>query len=119
VFPVGEHIGSSLDADPAARDRLWDCLEECGIGLVVSGHEHLYARRTVLRHSPITQIITGGAGALSAHLLSPDVDASASGIHIVVLHVLAASIEGVAIASNGLVLDRFSVPSLTGIGAST
>jgi 3',5'-cyclic AMP phosphodiesterase CpdA len=109
AFPVSEHIGSSLDAHPDARDLTWARLEELGVQLVVNGHEHLYARRTVHRQRRIVQIITAGAGARLAPVLTADVDAAYAAHHAVLLHAHAEGLFGEAFTTDGTVLDRFAV----------
>jgi hypothetical protein len=118
AFPVSEHIGSSLDVDPGARDALWTALEGLRVGLVVNGHEHLYARRTITRDHAIVQVITGGAGAALAPVLSADVSAAASVHHALRLLVSSDAIHGEAFEPTGAVIDRFDVsrsdaPALT------
>jgi hypothetical protein len=108
AFPVSQHIGSSLDVDPAARDRLCDALAALEVDVVVNGHEHLYARRPIGRR-PIVQIICGGAGADISATLSADVAASYEGHHAVVLRAAADGLFGEAFTPDGEVIDRFSV----------
>lgn len=62
LFPVGRHRGRSLDAWPKDRDALLGVLRRFRVGLVLVGHEHLYARVTLPGSPPITQIITGRGG---------------------------------------------------------
>lgn len=117
AFPVSEHIGSSLDARPMERDALWATLEDLGIQLVINGHEHLYARRTVSIRVPIMQIVTGGAGATPTPALSADLTTSHSGAHAVLLHDSPEGLHGEAFAPDGTVLDRFIVPRAPGLHA--
>lgn len=61
LYPVGYHIGSSLDRCPESRDRLASLFKKYKEKLMVFyAHEHLY-NKTVI--DGVTQIITGGAGA--------------------------------------------------------
>ncbi|EKQ51666.1 MULTISPECIES: metallophosphoesterase [unclassified Clostridium] len=71
AFPTGAHLGHCLDLYPENRDAFWKIIDECGIDIVFSGHEHNYSRRTIDNSfSPeknyykrsITQIISGGGG---------------------------------------------------------
>jgi len=59
LYPVDEHIGSSLDRYPEERDKLANLLRKYK-AIVFCGHEHLYNKKTI---NGLTQIITGGAGA--------------------------------------------------------
>lgn len=113
AFPVSQHIGSSLDAHPDDRDELWALLEDLGVSVVINGHEHLYARRTILRRAPIIQIITGGAGATLAPVLSADVSEAHSAHHAVVLRVSPEGLHGEAFTPDGLVFDRFTIAPAT------
>lgn len=59
AYPVGPHIGSSLDAYPADRDRLWDLLAQYRVTAYIAGHEHLYNHRKV---NDVEHIIAGTSG---------------------------------------------------------
>lgn len=59
AYPVGPHIGSSLDAYPQARDRLWRLLGEHRVSAYIAGHEHLYNH---LASEGVHQIIAGTSG---------------------------------------------------------
>lgn len=113
AFPVSGHIGSSLDARPEGRDALWAALEDLGIQLVVNGHEHLYARRTVSVRVPIVQIVTGGGGAPLMPALSADVTTSRMVHHAVLLRVSRERLHGEAFEPDGAVLDTFVAPRVT------
>ncbi len=60
LFPVGVHIGSSLDVDVPARDRLHELFVQYQVTAVFQGHEHLYNYQ---RRDGIDYFITGGGGA--------------------------------------------------------
>ncbi len=60
LFPVNEHIGSSLDAYPELRDKLFKTLKKYNVKVYLCGHEHLL---NISNHKDILQIISGGAGA--------------------------------------------------------
>lgn len=59
AYPLGPHVGSSLDAYPQERDRLWRLLREHGVTAYIAGHEHLYNRQQI---DGVTQIIAGTSG---------------------------------------------------------
>ncbi|NHN34023.1 metallophosphoesterase [Paenibacillus sp. S3N08] len=72
AYPVGAHLGSSLDADSASRDALWALLDKYNVTAVLVGHEHNYNRRKVDSsfddsgyhfQNTIYQLTIGGAGA--------------------------------------------------------
>jgi hypothetical protein len=109
AFPVSTHIRSSLDADPTQRDLLWDDLEGLGITLVLNGHEHVYARREIVRRTRITQIITGGAGAPLSPLISADVLAGSSEHHAVLLESSAEGLRGSAFTPDDETIDAFTM----------
>ncbi|GEM_PF-1408941 len=61
LYPVGPHIGSSLDKYPGERDKLAGLFRRYGNKLIFfCSHEHLYSKKTV---DGLTQIISAGAGA--------------------------------------------------------
>jgi Icc protein len=59
AYPVGPHAGSSLDAYPKARDRLWQLLRKYGVTAYIAGHEHLYNHQQI---EGVHQIIAGTSG---------------------------------------------------------
>ncbi|SFL37577.1 Calcineurin-like phosphoesterase [Paenibacillus sp. 1_12] len=72
AYPIGAHLGSSLDAEPADRDALWSLLDKYKVTAVLVGHEHNYNRRKVDASfdgsgyhfvNSIYQLTIGGAGA--------------------------------------------------------
>jgi hypothetical protein len=111
AFPVSEHIGSSLDRRPEARDRFWAELEDLGVVLVVNGHEHLYARRSVNRRRSVTQIIAAGAGAGLSQPLTFDVECAAAEHHVVLLDINGRRLAGRALSLTGDILDTFEIES--------
>lgn len=71
-YPIGAHVGNSLDGNPAERDALWDVLDKYNVTAVFVGHEHNYNRRLVdssfsteshAFNNKIYQLTLGGAGA--------------------------------------------------------
>ncbi|MFD0675387.1 MULTISPECIES: metallophosphoesterase family protein [unclassified Paenibacillus] len=72
AYPIGAHLGNSLDGDPASRDALWSILDKYKVSAVFVGHEHNYNRRKVDSSfdgsgyqftNTIYQLTVGGAGA--------------------------------------------------------
>jgi 3',5'-cyclic AMP phosphodiesterase CpdA len=59
AYPVGPHVGSSLDAYPKDRDRLWQLLRDYKATVYIAGHEHLYNRQRI---DGVEQIIAGTSG---------------------------------------------------------
>ena len=61
AYPLGPHIGSSLDARLNERRLIWNLLSRYSPDAVFVAHEHFYAR--MLTPGNIWQVITGRAGA--------------------------------------------------------
>jgi 3',5'-cyclic-AMP phosphodiesterase len=59
AYPIGPHIGSSLDAYPQDRDRLWQLLHDYKATAYIAAHEHLYNRREI---DGVVQITAGTSG---------------------------------------------------------
>jgi hypothetical protein len=68
-FPVGPHIGGSLDVNTTSRDALWKIVADSGVTAFFAGHEHLYSRRLIDTEggggwsSTVPQLIVGSCGA--------------------------------------------------------
>ena len=60
AYPVGGHIGSSLDKYPAQRDKFWSLLNKYRVDAYFCGHEHLFDRQKI---NNVFQIINGSCGA--------------------------------------------------------
>lgn len=60
AFPVGPHVGSSLDFYPVQRDDFWQLLADYNVDIYFAGHEHLYNHTVV---NGVHQVITGTCGA--------------------------------------------------------
>ncbi|CAG7618148.1 3',5'-cyclic adenosine monophosphate phosphodiesterase CpdA [Paenibacillus solanacearum] len=72
AYPIGAHLGDSLDKDPASRDALWSLFDRYRVTAVLVGHEHNYNRREIdsafdgsgyRYENKIYQVTIGGAGA--------------------------------------------------------
>jgi len=59
AYPVGAHVGSSLDVYPQERDRLWQLLRDHKVTADITGHEHLYNHQEI---EGVHQIIAGTSG---------------------------------------------------------
>ena len=59
AFPVGPHVGSSLDAYPKDRDKMWQMLVTYKVTAFICGHEHLYNRS---QQGGLTQLVIGTSG---------------------------------------------------------
>jgi len=44
AYPKHRHVGNSLDAEPARRDRFWKLLNDRGVQAYFTGHTHTYDR---------------------------------------------------------------------------
>ena len=64
AFPVGPHVGDSLDFDPARRDRFWQILRDARVTAYIAGHEHLYHRQ---EYDGLTQVVLGSSGSDLEH----------------------------------------------------
>jgi 3',5'-cyclic AMP phosphodiesterase CpdA len=62
AFPIGIHVGESLDVYPEQRDRFWAILGQYGVKAYFCGHEHIYDRWI---KDGVQQIITGSGGGSS------------------------------------------------------
>lgn len=100
AYPVGPHIGSSLDVYPQARDRLWALLRQYG-AVYIAGHEHLYNHQVI---DGAHQIIAGTSGSFVYGGFGGEF------YHYVVGEVGAGGITFVVYDQNGLERDRFTVP---------
>jgi hypothetical protein len=60
AYPVGPHLGNSLDAYPAERDAFWQLLVDHEVDIYFAGHEHLYNHVVV---EGVHQVISGTCGA--------------------------------------------------------
>ena len=101
AYPAGPHIGSSLDAYPAERDRFWDVLTARGVRMYFCGHEHLYVRAG---HGWVTQVINGTCG---APLATGDYADILSVYHYVVVTVDGPKVTCQAKDLNGGVIDSW------------
>lgn len=59
AFPVGPHVGSSLDAYPKDRDLLWKTMQKYKVTAYICGHEHLYNRS---EKNGLTHLVIGTSG---------------------------------------------------------
>ncbi|MCP3983728.1 MAG: hypothetical protein GY723_05030 [bacterium] len=60
AYPVGPHLGSSLDVYPGLRDAFWQLLVDHDVDIYFAGHEHLYHHAEI---AGIHQVIAGASGA--------------------------------------------------------
>lgn len=107
LFPIAGRIGISLDADPRRRDELLASMRAWRVDVVVSGHEHLYARRWIA--DGVLQIAAGGGGARSERAVFGHADHTANQEHFVVLVPGDGTLGVEARSADGDLLDRFSL----------
>lgn len=110
AWPCGARAGDSLDRDVAARTELWDCLEAGGVSLVINGHEHGYSRRTVEIGRPITQVVSGGAGARLYIEDNGEAEVMEPAFNFVLVTAGPGGLSGRAITPEGRVIDEFGLP---------
>jgi predicted phosphodiesterase len=60
AYPVGPHLGSSLDTYSDQRDTFWQLLAHYKVDIFFAGHEHLYNH---IKLDGVQQIISGTCGA--------------------------------------------------------
>jgi Icc protein len=102
AYPVGPHIGSSLDAYPKARDRLWQMLRDYKATAYIAGHEHLYNHKQI---AGVHQIIAGTSGSYVYSGYGGEF------YHYVVGEVGANAITFVVYDRQGAERDRFVLPA--------
>jgi len=122
LYPLGPHLGGSLDKDVAFRDRLASLLVDSGVDVVFNGHEHFYAS---FEYRGLMQVTTGGA---AAQLKSPaEFEDLTSGygytseditryvtqktLHYVCVSTTADTITVTAYDVTGNIIDQFDIPS--------
>lgn len=101
AYPVGPHIGSSLDAYPQARDRLWQLLAEHRVTAYIAGHEHFYNRQAI---GGVQQIIAGTSGSFIYSGYGGEF------YHYLVGQVGPGGIEFTVFDQQGAERDRFTLP---------
>jgi Icc protein len=101
AYPVGSHVGSSLDAYPQERDRLWALLRDNGATVFLAGHEHLYNRRTI---NGVVQVIAGTSGSYPYSGWGGDF------YHYIVGEVSLRAVTMVVYDIEGVERDRFDLP---------
>ena len=119
AFPLGLHRGHALDALPDERDRLWTTLEAGGVGMVLNGHEHAYARIEIRRSTAIQQVVTGGAGGDLYGSPCPDYDVFLPEHHIVVLDADDRRLVLRALDLSGDVIDEIEIEAKSATEVAT
>jgi hypothetical protein len=115
AFPTGAHYRTSLDLYPEYRDAFWKIVEQYGIDIVFSGHEHNYSRRKMGSKRPVYQIVSGGGGEKLRHKYKDSEGVIIDPIakhHFVVVDVEKSGIKVCAISSEGKLLDEFNISKL-------
>jgi len=102
AYPVGPHLGSSLDVYPQARDRLWRLLRDYKATAYIAGHEHLYNHQQI---DGVHQIIAGTSGSYVYGGYGGEF------YHYVVGEVGANELAFVVYDEQGAERDRFAVPA--------
>lgn len=100
AYPVGPHIGSSLDTYPAERDDFWSIMTNAEVQMYFCGHEHLFARSL---HGSIIHVINGTCGAPLA-----TAPGAVSAYHYVVVTVDDLNVSCQAKYDTGVVFDSWS-----------
>jgi 3',5'-cyclic-AMP phosphodiesterase len=100
AFPVGPHIGSSLDVYPQERDQFWALLKQYRVSAYVCGHEHLYNRQTI---DGVLQLIVGTSGSFPYPGVGGDF------YHYLMAEVSGDEVEMAVYDSDNLERDRFTI----------
>lgn len=121
AFPTGAHYGHCLDRYPLERDAFWNVVDQCGIDLVISGHEHNYSRRVITAASNsakdvhttgVTQIICGGGGEKLRNVFCSRQGVVVSPLakhHFLLVDVLPFRLHATAISHSGEIMDDFTI----------
>ncbi|MFZ5967780.1 MAG: metallophosphoesterase family protein [Bacillota bacterium] len=121
AYPVGQHIGSSLDAYPEERDRFWDIIDKNHVGLVFAGHEHNYSRRRIDKsfsteayqfQGEVDQIVAGGAGAPLRDTFADEqgvIVPPIAAYHYVIVDVYGEDLYVKAVSVDGDIIDEFII----------
>jgi hypothetical protein len=104
AFPVGPHVGSSLDAYPVDRDRFWALLKQYQVTAYIAGHEHLYNRQII---AGVPQLIIGVSGSF------PYIGYGGDFYHYLMVEVGPDQLTGVVYDRFGIEQDRFNLPART------
>ncbi|MSQ22424.1 MAG: hypothetical protein EXR53_03830 [Dehalococcoidia bacterium] len=104
-FSTGEH-GSDL----TVRDFVHHVARDCGVQLVLSGHDHLYERSAPI--DGVTYIVTGGGGQRLYECGTTEnwVALCDSRYHFLYVVVNNAKIRVQAVGTDGLVFDTVNIP---------
>ncbi len=92
AYPIGGHLGTSLDKESDERDRLWAIIDKYNIDAVFNGHEHHYSRLLVDKkidpawQNAVYQIVVPSAGERlhDSNILKPEVYIPTAGGYVVV-----------------------------------
>jgi len=60
AYPVGPHVGSSLDRDSATREKFWALLVKYNVNAYICGHEHLFNKKCIDGVYQIVNCASGG-----------------------------------------------------------
>ncbi|ACV62018.1 metallophosphoesterase [Desulfofarcimen acetoxidans DSM 771] len=134
-YPVGRHLGSSLDYHPYYRNTFWKIIDKYNVDLVFNGHEHNYSRRYInsamntemdgkefVFKNSIYQIICGGGGAKlndEAYSTKNVKVGPVKSYHFVVVDIESHTVKIHVYDPDGDVLDSFSVSKSRKIDLST
>jgi hypothetical protein len=103
---VSIHMGSSMTNE--SRDAVIRFAEAAGAQLLISGHEHVYARSGDLPASALTQVIVGGGGADLYPVVRTGLRAAASRHHHLIIDASPDRLHGRAMDCDGQELDSWT-----------
>ncbi len=113
-YPVSQHVDDPISA--AVRERVVPILEQHGVQLVLTGHEHSYMRSKPLRAGiPVraglgTVYVTTGGGGGTPHPVSPR---DYLAVEAEVYHYVRVSVEGARLTIQAIGIDGKSFDDLT------
>lgn len=121
AFPLGGHIGSSLDMYPEKRDAFWQALDKNNVMSVFCGHEHNYSRRIIdkkinpMFSRPLNQIVVGTAGAdFNTYYLSKEgvIVPPVGAYHYLLIDICENETKYKAVSIERYVIDEFTLQNI-------
>lgn len=123
AYPTGSHVGSSLDVNRFARNKLWEIIDRSQSPLVFCGHEHNYTRRHIDSdfnetvngyvfkfQKRVYQITTGSFGAplYSKYIDKKNVDVPpVAEYHFAVVDISESKVKVTVYNLEGRIIDQF------------
>jgi hypothetical protein len=105
VYSPGPH-----GSDGSVRSMVQPVARDCGVSLVLSGHDHLYSRSKPV--DGVTYVVSGGGGGVlyDCESVPSWLQLCASKAHFLLIEETESSIKVTAIALDGSAIDSFEIP---------